>query len=212
MDHIAIRAAGSVDGGHRLLRSREAGAAYLPATSHAPEHYSRSYGIMGKVAPATNSGQFRWSLTAQLEVVSRDDNRVDLDPGILDAWGIPSVRIRLQYGSNEQQMAAAANQHIQELASAAGLVVDRVTQSTPGQFVHELGGARMGCDPRSSVLNEFNQCWDVPNVFVADGSAFPSAGWQNPTLTMMALAARASSFIVREFSAGSFLPLRPRRP
>jgi choline dehydrogenase-like flavoprotein len=62
--------------------------------------------------------------------------------------------------------------------------------------VHELGGARMGVDPRTSVLSPFNQCWDARNLFVVDGSAFPTAGWQNPTLTMMALAVRAAGFMV----------------
>jgi choline dehydrogenase-like flavoprotein len=71
-------------------------------------------------------------------------------------------------------------------------------QSTPGLFVHEVGGARMGTDPRSSVLNPFCRCWDVSNVFVTDGACWPSAGWQNPTLTEMAITARACDHAVSE--------------
>jgi choline dehydrogenase-like flavoprotein len=72
----------------------------------------------------------------------------------------------------------------------------------PGGFVHEVGTARMGVDPRTSVLNGYAQCWDAPNVFVMDGAAWPSGAWQNPTFTMMAIAGRASGHLVGELKAG----------
>jgi choline dehydrogenase-like flavoprotein len=72
----------------------------------------------------------------------------------------------------------------------------------PGSAVHEAGGAAMGADPRESVLNEFGQCWDAENVFVADGASFTSGGWQNVTLTIMALAVRACEHIVTQHRAG----------
>jgi choline dehydrogenase-like flavoprotein len=93
-------------------------------------------------------------------------------------------------------MAEDAGAALLEMAAAARLPVSHRSMSGPGAYVHELGGARMGTDPTSSVLNAFNQCWDAKNLFVVDGSSFPTAGWQNPTLTMMALTVRAAGFIV----------------
>ena len=98
----------------------------------------------------------------------------------------------LGYGDNEWKMAEDAGAALLEMAGAAGLTIRQRSMSAPGAYVHELGGARMGADPRTSVLSPFNQCWDANNLFVVDGSSFPTAGWQNPTLTMMALAVRAA--------------------
>jgi choline dehydrogenase-like flavoprotein len=72
------------------------------------------------------------------------------------------------------------------------------TLSTPGMFVHEVGGARMGSDPKSSVVDPFGRCWDVPNLFVTDGACWPTSGWQNPTLTEMAITARACALATDE--------------
>lgn len=72
----------------------------------------------------------------------------------------------------------------------------------PGTAAHEIGGAPLGNDSRTSVLNSFGQCWDAENVFVTDGAAFPAGCWQNVTLTIMALTARASDYIARELAAG----------
>lgn len=77
-----------------------------------------------------------------------------------------------------------------------GTVMYRSGAHFPGSAIHEIGGARMGADPRDSVLNQLNQCWDVPNVFVTDGSCFVSSGYQNITLTIMALTARACEHVV----------------
>ena len=74
--------------------------------------------------------------------------------------------------------------------------------STPGMFVHEVGGARMGADPRNSVVNPFGQCWDAANVLVTDGACWPTSGWQNPTLTQMAITARACDHAVAELKRG----------
>jgi choline dehydrogenase-like flavoprotein len=89
---------------------------------------------------------------------------------------------------------------LEEMAREAGfepLYTDR-TLATPGQSIHELGTIRMGSSPKSSALNEFNQSWDVPNLFVTDGSCFVTGGSQNPTLTMMAITARACDHIVNQ--------------
>jgi choline dehydrogenase-like flavoprotein len=74
--------------------------------------------------------------------------------------------------------------------------------TTPGLFVHEVGGARMGSDAKSSVVNPFCQIWDVSNVLVTDGACWPSTGWQNPTLTEMAITARACAYAVEKLKRG----------
>lgn len=164
--------------------------------------FKRGYGIWGYLGRSGNLEHQRWGLTALLEVVSRDVNRVELDDKLRDAWGIPSPRICMQYSENERLMSEDAARTLRELAETGELSVDFFKVSTPGSYVHELGGARMGLDPSTSVLNRFNQCWDAENVFVVDGACFASAGWQNPTLTMMALAARASSHMIAEMHSG----------
>jgi choline dehydrogenase-like flavoprotein len=78
------------------------------------------------------------------------------------------------------------------------------TLSPPGLNVHEVGTARMGADPTTSVLDAHNQCWDCDNLFVADGACFPSCGWQNPSLTIMALAARAGRHAARRLAEGAW--------
>jgi choline dehydrogenase-like flavoprotein len=75
--------------------------------------------------------------------------------------------------------------------------------TAPGRIIHELGTARMGDDPKKSVLNKFNQCWDVKNLFVTDGAAFVSSGNQNPTLTILALTSRACDYMVEEMKRGN---------
>ena len=104
-------------------------------------------------------------------------------------------------------MAADQAQQISKMVEAAGYDVTWTGKlSTPGSSIHEVGTARMGSDRRSSVLNPYNQCWDVPNLFITDGAAFASAGFQNPTLTMMAITGRACHYIASELKRGEFAP------
>lgn len=170
----------------------------------AHERFERGYGIWGNAARVrwrdTQAGL--WSLCAMLEVLPQFDNRVQLSPSVSDAWGIPAPSIHVSYGSNEMQMIEDAQARIEELAGSAGWPIGARGRMAPGSFVHELGGARMGCDPQRSVLTSLNQSWDIPNLFVLDGASFVSAGWQNPTLTLLALADRACAFIARELEAG----------
>ena len=150
-------------------------------------------------------GQTRFFMQSFGEVLPRFENRVTLEPGAVDAWGIPTVRIECRYGENERQMAADQLRCSLAIAAAAGFEVDGTSADLlpPGSSVHELGTARMGADPASSVLNRHNQCWDVPNLFVTDGAAFTSSGFQNPTLTMMALTSRACDFALARLRDGS---------
>ncbi len=138
------------------------------------------------------------------EVLPRFENQVSVDPDKPDAWGIPSAHIACRYGENEAKMAADQHRALLEMAEAAGIEVLRsyAELAPPGLSVHELGTARMGADPASSVLNRHNQAWDVGNLFLTDGACFTSAGFQNPTLTMMALTVRACDYILAGMRRG----------
>jgi choline dehydrogenase-like flavoprotein len=102
-------------------------------------------------------------------------------------------------------MAKDALETIKEMVDAAGFYTQytSATPAPPGFCIHEVGTARMGADPKTSVLNKWNQSWDVKNLFVTDGACFVSQGCQNPTLTMMAITARACDYIANEFKGGN---------
>ena len=138
------------------------------------------------------------------EVLPRFENQVAIDPERVDAWGIPAVRVECRYGENERRMAADQHRCLEEMVALAGWEVERsdAELGPPGLSVHEVGTARMGADPETSVLDPHNRCWDVPNLFVTDGSCFVSGGSQNPTLTMMAITVRACGFVVEQLRRG----------
>jgi choline dehydrogenase-like flavoprotein len=134
------------------------------------------------------------------------ENRVEIDPsGQVDAYGIPILKIHMAWGENERAMIADMAVSGAEMLEAAGArdvepysVPDRV----PGYGIHEVGVARMGDDPKTSVLNQYQQAHDVPNLFVMDGACFPSGACQNPTLTIMALAVRSSDYLLERLKRG----------
>jgi choline dehydrogenase-like flavoprotein len=128
------------------------------------------------------------------ECLRYEDNYVFVDPGTVDAYGIPVARIHLTPRANERAMLADMAVSAAEMLEAAGARNVRPWTDIRGQ-AHELGAARMGIDPKTSVLTPFLQTHDVANLFVMDGSSFPSSAWQNPTLTIMALAVRASDYV-----------------
>jgi choline dehydrogenase-like flavoprotein len=172
--------------------------------------FVRGYGIQGTAQraffgePLAPLGWASFRMTALGETLPRRENRVTLDPTVRDAFGIPVARIDYSWTENEKRMVEDARRAMHEMVRAAGGVVLSETKSlsVPGQAVHEVGTAPMGADPRSSVVDRFNRCWDSPNVLVLDGAAWPTCGWQNPTLTMMALAVRACHHAVRALRAG----------
>ena len=145
------------------------------------------------------------SMTVRAEMLPRIENYVEIDPdGVVDAWGIPVLKIHCQYSDNEREMARDSIETMQEIMKAAGAeVVSMGTRmSAPGRIIHELGTARMGNDRKTSVLNKFNQSWDVKNLFVIDGAAFVTCANQNPTLTILALTMRACDYIADRHKAG----------
>ncbi|MEP6748626.1 MAG: GMC oxidoreductase, partial [Bacteroidota bacterium] len=134
------------------------------------------------------------------ECLPNPENKMILSADKKDNWGLPLVDIRFAYGNNEAAMRKDAQQSAAEMLSAAGFtnVQPFDYHSPPGSAVHEMGTAHMGRDPKTSVLNEHNQIHEAKNVFVTDGSCMPSGGCQNPSLTYMALTARACDFAVSE--------------
>ncbi|MBI1748335.1 MAG: GMC family oxidoreductase [Acidobacteria bacterium] len=138
------------------------------------------------------------------ECLARWDNFVELDKDRKDAWGIPVLKIHCAYGKNEKAMVLDMADTAAEMIEAAGgtEIARRTAHNTPGLAIHEVGTARMGNDPKTSVLNRFNQVHDVKNVFVTDGSCYVSSPCQNPTLTMMAITVRACDYLVEEARAG----------
>ncbi|HKX29057.1 MAG TPA: GMC family oxidoreductase [Blastocatellia bacterium] len=139
------------------------------------------------------------------EVLSRYENHVDLDPELKDRWGIPVLRFHYQFGDNEKKMCQDMAETAQEMFEAAGFEIVRFNSSplTEGWSIHELGTARMGTDPKTSVLNQFQQSHDVKNLFVVDGSSHLSAACQNPTWTIMALCWRSCDYLADELKRGN---------
>ena len=140
------------------------------------------------------------------EVLPRFDNFVALDPTVVDKYGIPVLRITMTWGENEKamipDMAVAATQML-EAAGAKNIEPFTVLDRIPGYGIHEMGTARMGRDPRTSVLNGFLRTHDVANLYVMDASSFVSGGCQNPTLTIMALAVRGCDHLMEEMKRGN---------
>lgn len=171
--------------------------------SHAKQ--TPGFGAEFKKLVRENPNEVSFWLGAWCEMLPRFENRVYIDPVKVDAWGIPALRVECAHGDNERAMARDVIESIQEMVDAAGFqtMFVNATPAPPGFCIHEVGTARMGADPKTSILNKWNQTWDVSNVFVTDGAAFASIGCQNPTLTMMAITARACDYIAEEHKRGN---------
>jgi choline dehydrogenase-like flavoprotein len=154
-----------------------------------------------KESGATDHASF--ILTGCGEQLAERDNRVTLSTDLVDEWGIPSLHIACAQGDNERKMARDIVAQAQEMARAAGFEPTAVvsTPSHPGWLIHECGGARMGTDPKTSVVNAWNQLWDSPNLLVTDGACWVSSGWANSTHTMMALTLRACERLVERLKS-----------
>jgi len=140
------------------------------------------------------------------EVLSRPENRVTVDENRTDRYGVPLMKISVSYGDNERKMLNHMYDTCEEILHAAHAEVPSIPRGQhdpPGSAIHEHSTCRMGVDPKMSVLNGFNQMHDVDNVFVVDGSSFTSASEKNPTLTILALAWRATDYLAEELRAGN---------
>ena len=140
------------------------------------------------------------------ECLARFENYVEIDPsGQKDVFGIPILKIHMTWGENEKALLVDMAQTAAEMLDAAGVknIGTYAEASVPGYGIHEVGVARMGTDPKKSVLNAFQQAHDVKNLFVMDGSGFSSSACQNPTLTIMALTVRSTDYLLGELKRGN---------
>jgi choline dehydrogenase-like flavoprotein len=195
MDHIVVSAEGfgpSQPKGDSLEDGR---CLYLPRfdarASTAPKP-GPGYGVQVYQFPV-GAGRSYFVATSFAEMLPRPENRVMLDHYRRDAWGIPILRIDCAYDAAQLAQTEDQTQALRELSEIAEVKLVRIDTAPrpPGSAVHECGTARMGTDPTNSVLDANNQCWDARGLYVTDGACFPSQGTQNPTLTILALTARA---------------------
>jgi len=151
---------------------------------------------------AAEPGAWGVGATAFGEMLPNHKNKVTLDDKKTDKWGMPVLKIDCATGENERLMRKDMVHDMEELLEQCGVkeVNGYDNECFPGMGIHELGTARMGRSPRSSVLNGWNQVWDAPNVFVTDGASMASSACQNPSLTYMALTARAADHAVNELN------------
>ena len=138
-------------------------------------------------------GPWRAVLVGFAESIPRAANRLTLDPVKTDRWGGPVLQVQFAHGDNERRALADAKKEAAAMVGAAGgqVLFGLDEPNTGGSAIHEMGGARMGNDPATSVLNRWSQAHDIPNLFVTDGAQMSSSACQNPSLTYMALTARA---------------------
>jgi choline dehydrogenase-like flavoprotein len=153
----------------------------------------------------TEPGPWSLGMTAFGEILPYHENRISLDTAKKDKWGLPVLSIDCELKDNEIKMRTDMKNDAMEMLTAAGLKDVKATESEyyMGMGIHEMGTARMGKDPKTSVLNAHNQVWDAPNVYVTDGACMTSAACVNPSLTYMALTARAAEHAVSELKKGN---------
>lgn len=218
MDHLfALNVSGTMPGfADRYYSGRRPNPVYIPRfrnVTDRDERFVRGYGYQGGAFRADWRRGFATagigdSLKAELrqpgpwavgfsgfgEMLPYETNRVWLDEKKTDRWGVPVLHVDCDFGDNERAMAEAIAEDGIEMLAAAGVVDIRAqtTLAPPGTGIHEMGTARMGRDPATSVLNGYNQAHAVPNLFVTDGACMTSSACQNPSLTYMALSARAA--------------------
>jgi choline dehydrogenase-like flavoprotein len=150
-------------------------------------------------------GSWRISSWMMGEVVPIKENHVRLSPDQVDKYGIPQLIVSCDWTENDDKMVEDYVEQSREMFEKAGFVdIDaRDTHSPPGSDIHEMGGIRMGHDPKTSLLNSNNQLHACKNVYVTDGACMTSTGTQNPTLTFMAITARAANHAVAELKKGN---------
>jgi choline dehydrogenase-like flavoprotein len=228
MDHVVNEGTyGTYDG---LLdtyyEGRSPGSIYIPRFQNLKSDtknadFVRGYGIQAKgerenwetkttvgigaslKAQLATPGKWKIFLGGRGEVLPHYENKVSLDHQNLDQWGLPLIKIHFEYGKNEIAMIEEMTKNSEEMLLKAGFtnVGSYRTSPAPGSAVHEMGTARMGNDPKTSVLNKQNQMHEVKNVFITDGSCMTSSGCQNPSLTYMALTARACHYAINQFNS-----------
>lgn len=157
-------------------------------------------------AQLLNKNPGSWQVGSHMmgETIPKESNYVKLDKDQKDEWGVPLLRISIDYDDNDAKMKKDYLEQMTEMFTEAGFKNIRPNDAgqAPGLDIHEMGGARMGHDPKTSVLNKWNQLHDCKNVFVTDGACMTSTSTQNPSLTYMALTARAVDYAVQQMKKG----------
>jgi choline dehydrogenase-like flavoprotein len=153
----------------------------------------------------TEPGQWRIGATGFGEILPYHENKISLDKNKKDKWGLPVLAMDAIIRENEMKMREDIKSELKAMFEAAGVknVSTYDGGHNIGHGIHEMGTARMGNDPKTSVLNKWNQVWDAKNVFVTDGACMTSAACQNPSLTYMALTARAADNAISELKKGN---------
>lgn len=148
-----------------------------------------------------------WNVGSHImgETIPKESNMVSLDPSKKDEWGMPLLKVNIDYDDNDERMIGDFMGQMTEMFTKAGFSDIRASDSkqAPGLDIHEMGGVRMGNDPKTSLLNKWNQLHTCQNVFVTDGACMTSTSTQNPSLTYMALTARAADHALRELKKGN---------
>ncbi|MBM3439630.1 MAG: GMC family oxidoreductase [Bacteroidetes bacterium] len=226
--HFKIGASGAVEGfSDTYVYGRRPTGIYIPRFRNIYDDkrdYLRGFGYQGgagrgrgievaeftvgatlKEALSVPSKDWSMSILAFGEMLPDHSNRIFLDKNKKDKWGLPVLVIDVELKENEQKMRKDMVDDAVEMLSNAGVknVQPFDWGYAVGMGIHEMGTARMGRDPKSSVLNGFNQVWDAPNVFVTDGACMTSSSCVNPSLTYMAITARAADFAVQELKKGN---------
>ncbi len=223
--HFRVGANGSYEGFEdSYYYGRRANGIYIPRyrnIGNDKRDYLRGFGYQGRASRGrgegsegfgadfkeklTRPGEWIMGLGGFGECLPYEDNQVTLDRQKTDKWGLPTMVFNAGFKENEAKMQKDMMNDAAEMLEAAGLknIKPYNLHSAPGAAIHEMGTARMGRDPKTSILNKWNQMHAVKNVFVTDGAAMTSTSCVNPSLTYMALTARAADFAVKEMKKGN---------
>ncbi|MGZ8523598.1 MAG: GMC oxidoreductase [Chitinophagaceae bacterium] len=226
--HLGVGAGGVVDGYEdKYIFGRRANGIYIPRFRNIgsdKRDYLRGFGYQGgasrqgwsrEIAELNIGGDFKDALSEPGswtmgmggfgEILPYHENKITLDKTKKDKWGLNVLAFDVELKENEKKMRIDMINDAKEMLEAAGVknVSSRDGDGTPGRGIHEMGTARMGRVPKTSVLNAYNQVWDAKNVFVTDGACMTSASSVNPSLTYMALTARAADYAVSELKKGN---------
>jgi len=226
--HFRLGANGTAEGYEdKYYFGRRPGGIYIPRYRNVGDDkrdYIRGFGYQGSASRSgwsrniaelsfgaalkdalTEPGPWSMGMTAFGEILPYHENTIKLSSEEKDKWGMDVLVMDAEIKENEMKMRKDMMNDAAEMLEAGGLKNIQTYDSgyTMGQGIHEMGTARMGRDPKTSVLNGNNQVWDAKNVFVTDGAAMTSSGSQNPSLTYMAMTARAADFAVSELKKGN---------
>ena len=226
--HLGVYAGGTVEGyDDKYIFGRRPNGIYVPRFRNIgsdKRDYVRGFGYQGSASrqnwnrevaelnvgaafkeAISEPGNWTMGMGGFGEILPYHENKITLDKNKKDKWGLNVLAFDVELKDNEKKMRIDMLNDAKEMLEVAGVknIIGRDGDGTPGRGIHEMGSARMGRDPKTSVLNGNNQVWDAKNVFVTDGACMTSASCVNPSLTYMALTARAADFAMSELKKGN---------